>query len=61
MGDKEKVVRATRIQEGRPIKQFTEGRTCSAPGCDVVLSKYNPTRYCGKHADLAPIAHFRAS
>jgi hypothetical protein len=36
-------------------------RRCKVPGCSVVLSTYNKTDFCARHAHFAPIARFRAS
>lgn len=34
---------------GKPPKVYGDGRQCAHPGCDTVLSCYNPGPYCYKH------------
>jgi hypothetical protein len=35
------------------IAAFGGGRVCETPGCDTVLSKYNPAPYCSLHDPLS--------
>jgi hypothetical protein len=32
-----------------PVRSFGRRRVCQAPGCEVVLSSYNPARRCSTH------------
>ena len=34
------------------IPAYGHGRVCAAPGCDTVLSTYNPSPYCSVHDRL---------
>jgi hypothetical protein len=47
-------------REERPIKgartsdrpqSFSVGRICDQPGCETRLSRYNPDKVCGVHAE----------
>ena len=33
----------------RPNEQYTSGRTCSQPGCETTLSRYNKWSCCWQH------------
>ena len=33
------------------VQQFDDGRTCSQPGCDTKLSRYNSLPTCAIHGD----------
>ncbi|HEV8423840.1 MAG TPA: hypothetical protein VGS14_01435 [Actinomycetes bacterium] len=32
-----------------PVRSFGRRRVCSRPGCQVLLSSYNPARHCSVH------------
>jgi hypothetical protein len=32
-----------------PVRSFGRRRVCEAPGCEVLLSSYNPARRCYTH------------
>jgi hypothetical protein len=32
-----------------PVRSFGRRRVCEAPGCEVLLSTYNPSRRCYTH------------
>jgi hypothetical protein len=40
----------TKIQTGRPSRDFGVGRRCGYPGCSNLLSRYNPDDICGHHS-----------
>ncbi len=41
-------LRAQRIDNRDPAKQYGTGRTCE--DCGISISRYNPDRYCHAHA-----------
>jgi hypothetical protein len=42
-------------KNGDRIQTYERGRVCEAPGCDTVLSTYNPAVRCSLHAaDAVP-------
>ena len=45
----------SKIQHGRPSKEYGIGRKCSYPGCTHILSRYNPDNICGSHSLFRPI------
>jgi len=45
----ERTIEATRARD-RP-KAFGVGRICAEPGCETLLSRYNPDTLCSLHAD----------
>ena len=40
----------TKIEHGEHVREFGIDRTCRTTGCIVRLSRYNPDRDCGVHA-----------
>lgn len=47
-------MRISKIQSGRPSKEFGVGRECAYPGCTHILSRYNPDNICGSHSLFSP-------
>ena len=43
------------------IAAFGLGRICETPGCDTVLSKYNPAHFCSVHDALSRPASGRGA
>lgn len=41
------------ISQTHRVRVYERGRTCAHEGCDTTLSIYNPSAYCGAHAELA--------
>lgn len=41
--------RAITLRGGVALAQFEEGRRCSHPACDSLLSRYNPNDTCAAH------------
>jgi hypothetical protein len=48
--------RALAVSGGRRVKVllFAPGRVCAAPGCETILSTYNPSSYCALHQRQEP-------
>jgi hypothetical protein len=42
-------ISATELIHGRPTPSFGRGRVCTASGCRIHLSVYNPTDRCSLH------------
>ena len=42
--------RTAKLEHGSPPTQQAPDRRCSAPGCATVLSRYNPSGTCARHA-----------
>ena len=40
------------ILTGRPCRTHGKGRVCGHPGCETIVSQYNPSDYCGVHDRL---------
>lgn len=47
-------MRMSKIQCGRPSKDYGVGRVCAYPGCNHILSRYNPDSICGAHSMFKP-------
>ena len=45
----------SKIQHGRPSKEYGVGRKCAYPGCSHTLSRYNPDNICGSHTMFRPV------
>ena len=43
------MVAVAKIQHGRPSSEYGTGRRCAFPGCNAILSRYNPTDICASH------------
>lgn len=41
------------VSKTHRVRAYERGRICAHEGCDTVLSVYNPSAYCGAHAELA--------
>lgn len=48
-------MRISKIQHGRPSRDFGVGRKCAYPGCEHILSRYNPDNICGSHSLFLPV------
>jgi hypothetical protein len=42
-----------RVSQTHRIRAYQRGRVCAHEDCQTVLSIYNPSVYCGAHAELA--------
>ncbi len=42
-------VTGTELIQGRPVRTYGRGRTCSTSGCETTLSLYNPNPRCSVH------------
>lgn len=42
--------RAMKLASGDRLEVFGDDRTCTADGCTVRLSRYNPAGACSRHA-----------
>lgn len=45
-----RAARSARLERGTPAPQQRAGRRCAVPGCDTLLSRYNPSETCARHA-----------
>jgi hypothetical protein len=45
-----RTARSAKLERGRPVAQQRLNRRCRVPGCHTVLSRYNPSRTCARHA-----------
>lgn len=51
----EKRIRVWRIGgQPSPLMVYPCGRRCHQPGCDTILSIYNPDWFCASHEEEAP-------
>ena len=37
------------LESGKPLSTWGVQRRCTAPGCDTLLSRYNPADTCTSH------------
>ncbi|HVM18986.1 MAG TPA: hypothetical protein VM307_03395 [Egibacteraceae bacterium] len=44
-----RVERAMTLRNGKPLDQFSAERSCAAPDCSAMLSRYNPNKTCASH------------
>ena len=42
-----------RVSQTHRVRVYPHGRLCAHEDCETILSIYNPSAYCGAHADLA--------
>jgi hypothetical protein len=49
------------VSQGDRVRSYQSGRVCADPGCDTILSIYNPSKYCSMHAQLAAGGRRRGS
>ncbi len=46
-------MQGTRPGKLPPLSRIHDpGRICAAEGCETMLSRYNPSRFCWQHADV---------
>jgi len=51
-------LRASTVGGDAPAsRRYPAGRVCREPGCDTVLSVYNPRELCGQHERPSPFTH----
>jgi predicted nucleic acid-binding Zn ribbon protein len=41
------------VSQTHRVRAYQRGRVCAHDGCDTILSVYNPSAYCGAHAEMA--------
>jgi hypothetical protein len=41
------------VSQTHRVRAYQRGRICAHDGCDTILSVYNPSAYCGAHAEMA--------
>ena len=42
-----------RVSQTHRVRVYAHGRLCAHEDCQTILSIYNPSAYCGAHAELA--------
>jgi hypothetical protein len=42
-----------RVSQTHRVRAYPRGRLCAHEDCETILSIYNPSPYCGAHAELA--------
>jgi len=42
-----------RVSQTHRVRVYPRGRRCAHEDCETLLSIYNPSAYCGAHAELA--------
>ena len=42
-----------RVSQTHRVRVYPHGRLCAHEECETILSIYNPSAYCGAHAELA--------
>jgi hypothetical protein len=45
-----RTARTAKLERGTPARQHPTGRRCAARQCGTVLSRYNPSDTCARHA-----------
>jgi hypothetical protein len=45
-----RTARTVKLERGTPVRQQARGRTCAMPSCGTLLSRYNPSSTCTRHA-----------
>lgn len=49
VSDGTRLVAASDLVHGRPLRTYRRGRTCKVEGCNTRLSLYNPNPRCSLH------------
>lgn len=49
IGSGNRLLAASDLIHGRPLRTYRRGRTCGVEGCDTRLSLYNPNAQCSLH------------